>query len=112
MVGTASVARAFSGYLDSLFGHRISNSTLAVMGNYTDYNESFLGDYPDFLAFALVIGVGIILALGVKSNIYMNNAFTFVNIGVVIFVICLGFSYSDTSNWTNVPGGKSEEDCI
>lgn len=57
-LGAASVARAWSGYLDSLLGGVISNTTLSITG---EMHEQLLGKYPDFLAFAVCILYAMVL---------------------------------------------------
>ena len=46
------MARAWSGYVDSLLGGVISNATISTVG---ELHEQLLGRYPDFLAFAVCI---------------------------------------------------------
>uniref|UniRef100_T1IVD2 Cationic amino acid transporter C-terminal domain-containing protein n=1 Tax=Strigamia maritima TaxID=126957 RepID=T1IVD2_STRMM len=102
MVGAASVARAWSGYLDSLFGGVIRNSTLENIGA---IHIEFFGTYPDFIAMTLCLLTGLLLALGVKGSSYVNSIFTVVNLCVIAFVVCFGFYWAKTENWTDVPGG-------
>lgn len=57
-VGAASVARAWSGYVDSLLGGAVSNTTMTVVG---EMHEQLLGRYPDFLAFAVCLSYACVL---------------------------------------------------
>lgn len=51
VIGTASVAKGMALYIDSL-----CNNTMAkAMTEAAPINVSFLADYPDFFAFALVL---------------------------------------------------------
>jgi cationic amino acid transporter 2 len=51
VIGTSSVARAFSSYFDSLIENRIQN----FFKEYMPMNVSGLSEYPDFFAFAITI---------------------------------------------------------
>ena len=50
----------------------------------------FLGDYPDFLAFGMVLLLTALLAIGVKESSLLNNIFTTVNIVTILIVIIAG----------------------
>lgn len=58
MTGAASVARAWSGYIDSSLGGIISNFTIENVG---ELHEELLGKYPDFLAFAVCLSYTCVL---------------------------------------------------
>ncbi|KAJ8915996.1 hypothetical protein NQ315_016674 [Exocentrus adspersus] len=96
MIGAASVARAWSGYIDSLFGGIIRNTTLSITG---EMHEQLLGKYPDFLAFAVCIGYAFLLGIGVKKSAVVNSLLTLINLTVMGIVIVVGFYYADESNW-------------
>lgn len=96
------MARAWSGYLDSIVGGTISNATIAWTG---EIHEKLLGRYPDLLAFSICIAFSLLLALGVKTSAYINNALTVLNLLVIILVIVVGFSYADFDNWSASNGG-------
>ncbi|XP_050351232.1 cationic amino acid transporter 4 isoform X2 [Nymphalis io] len=102
MIGAASVARAWSGYLDAMLDGAISNATIAVTG---DLHETLLSRYPDVLAFLICIVASLILAVGVKTSAYINNGLTILNLIVISLVIFLGFYYADLSNWSEKNGG-------
>lgn len=102
-LGAASVARAWSGYVDSLVGGAISNYTRYMMDGYTMGEP--LGTIPDFLASGLCLVYASLLAIGVKSSATVNSLLTLVNLGVMGLVIVLGIYYADISNWSNQNGG-------
>jgi cationic amino acid transporter 4 len=102
MIGAASVARAWSGYVDSLFGGVISNTTISITG---ELHEQLLSRYPDFLAFTVCIVYALLLGIGVKGSAMVNSLLTLVNLAVMVLVICVGFYYADEQNWTSVRGG-------
>jgi len=54
VIGTASVCRGISLYLDSLLNDTLKNTFSEV----APMNVSFLGSYFDFLAFGLVVVFG------------------------------------------------------
>ncbi|XP_043260021.1 cationic amino acid transporter 4 [Colletes gigas] len=103
MIGAASVARAWSGYVDSLVGGSISNYTQHMMHGYTMGEP--LGHFPDFLAAGLCLAYAMLLALGVKCSATVNSLLTIVNLAVMGLVIGLGISYAKVSNWSNENGG-------
>ncbi|KAJ0176661.1 hypothetical protein K1T71_007840 [Dendrolimus kikuchii] len=102
MIGAASVARAWSGYLDAMFDGAISNATISVTG---ELHETLLSKYPDVLAFLICIVASLILAVGVKTSAYINNGLTILNLLVISLVIFLGFYYADINNWSYKYGG-------
>ena len=135
--GTASVARAWSSYVDSIVGNKISEffKTHIHMGSGGTFS-----DYPDFFAFSvtlvltgrfilfpikvtnsvithLVLQIDfhisfslilVILAVGVKESSIVNNIFTGVNLLVVAYVVICGLFKIDLDNW-KIP---SKEVCI
>ena len=103
VIGTASVARAYSGYLDSLFNDTMQHHFRSAM----PININFLSPYPDFFAFFITLALTVILSIGVKESTRFNNIFTCLNIAVVLFVTVFGFIHADVKNWhipkTDVP---------
>ncbi|XP_058810798.1 cationic amino acid transporter 4 isoform X2 [Phymastichus coffea] len=97
MIGAASVARAWSGYVDSLSGRAISNFTKRLMSGHS--MEEPLGTVPDPLAATLCLIYALLLALGVKCSAAVNSLLTLVNLGVMGLVIVLGFYHGDLANW-------------
>jgi len=96
VIGTASVARGYSGYLDSLLNNTMKNAYKSVM----PISEPFLAEYPDFTAFSITMVLALLLSLGVKESSRFNNIFTILNLGVVLFVTVVGLSQADSSNWS------------
>lgn len=101
MIGAASVARAWSGYVDSLFGGTISNATMSITG---EMHEQLLGRYPDLLAFLVCLAYALLLGIGVKGSAMVNSILTIVNLAVMALVVGVGFYYADTTNWTKGNG--------
>lgn len=51
---------------------------------------SFLSEYPDFFAFAMVMLLVILLSVGVKESSILNNVFTVINLITITVVIVAG----------------------
>ena len=94
--GTASVARAYSGYLDSL----VNNTMQKAFRTALPINIDYISPYPDFFAFGITLLLTVILCLGVKESTRFNNIFTCLNIAVVLFVTIFGFVHADLDNWS------------
>ncbi|XP_073843785.1 cationic amino acid transporter slimfast [Musca autumnalis] len=96
VIGTASVARGLSGYFDSLIDKNMSSALTEAL----PINVSFLGDYPDFLGFGMVLLLTCILAFGVRESTFLNNIFTSVNIITILIVLVAGGWNADPKNWS------------
>ncbi|CAL1278836.1 unnamed protein product [Larinioides sclopetarius] len=95
VIGTASVARGYSGYIDSLFNGTMQKHLQEIM----PMNIQHVSEYPDFLAFGITIFLALLLCFGVKESSRFNNLFTVLNLGVVVFAIIAGSIKSDPANW-------------
>ncbi|NXK56120.1 CTR3 protein, partial [Chauna torquata] len=104
VIGTASVARAWSAAFDNIIGNHISNF---FMNKTMVYLPGVLAERPDFFALILIALLTALLAFGVSESALVNKIFTAVNLLVLGFVIIAGFVKGDIKNWQ-----LSEEDYI
>ncbi|GFG37129.1 hypothetical protein Cfor_05790, partial [Coptotermes formosanus] len=96
VIGTASVARGLSSYIDKLIGNVMQNKMRELM----PIDIDFLSTYPDFFSLAVIMVLAGALAFGAKESSTVNNLFTFLNLGVVLYVIITGAFKSNGDNWT------------
>lgn len=96
VIGTASVARAWSSAFDNLIGNHISQ---ILQGSVSLRVPHILAEYPDFFALCLVLLLTGLLALGASESALVTKVFTAVNLLVLAFVIISGFIKGDLHNW-------------
>ncbi|KAF0872981.1 CTR4 protein, partial [Crocuta crocuta] len=102
LIGGAAVARAWSGYLDAMFNHRIHNLTEAYVGT---WQVPLLAHYPDFLAAGIIILASVFISCGARVSSWLNHTFSVVSLVVILFVIILGFILARPHNWSAEEGG-------
>ena len=104
LLGTAAVARAFSGSLDSIVNGAIKNGTIENVG-YLSKDSQWLSEYPDFISFGACAVVFLIVGFGAKFTLNFNSIFTVINMIVIVFIIIAGFVFADMGNWENKSKG-------
>ncbi|XP_062332782.1 cationic amino acid transporter 3 [Osmerus eperlanus] len=97
VIGTASVARAWSSTFDNLVGQAISKFFKEFMS--MNVPGKVLADYPDLFALLLVLSLTGLLAFGVSESALVNKIFTGINLVVLGFVIISGLVKGDRANW-------------
>ncbi|XP_060641332.1 cationic amino acid transporter 4 [Anolis sagrei] len=102
MIGGAAVARAWSGYLDAIFDHRIKNFTESHVGT---WHIPFLAHYPDFLAFGILLIATTLISFGARVSSWLNHIFSAISMGVIVFILVMGFILARPQNWSASEGG-------
>ncbi|XP_068142884.1 cationic amino acid transporter 2 isoform X1 [Drosophila tropicalis] len=107
-IGSASVVKGLSTYLDSLCGYAMRD----FLGTHLPINVQGLSAYPDLFAFIVTILFSWGIASGAKESTRVNNVFTMLNLGVVLFVFIAGLFKVSSSNWSipksQVPEGYGD----
>ncbi|XP_054974695.1 cationic amino acid transporter 4 [Sorex araneus] len=102
LIGGAAVARAWSGYLDAIFSHRLRNFTEVHVGV---WQVPFLAHYPDFLAAGILLVASAFVSCGARVSSWLNHTFSAISLVVILFIIVLGFILARPHNWSAEEGG-------
>lgn len=114
VIGTSSVARGLSGYIDFLCKGALADFWKSIY----EADISFLAEYPDFLSFGVIIVLAIVLSVGVRESSMLNNVFTIVNLLTIAVCLIAGGMNASVSNWSidtetvnaTIPEGTKPED--
>lgn len=97
IIGASSVARSWSGYLDTLANGAISGYMAKAI---PAWHVPGLASNPDFIAFGMTMLLSGVCAIGVRESTIVNNVLTAINIFVILFVIGAGAGYTSRENMT------------
>ena len=98
IMGAAAIGKAWSDFFNALCDDCIKDFFIQQVGS---LKLPLLGNYPDFLAFSLLIVLTIVIIAGAAESSALNWLFTCLNLGVIIFVTVAGLVFAETKNWDN-----------
>ncbi|XP_037679401.1 LOW QUALITY PROTEIN: cationic amino acid transporter 4-like [Choloepus didactylus] len=101
IIGSTSMARAWSSYLDAIFGYHISNFFKTYLGV---WQVPFLAPYPDFLAAGIPLLASVCISCGARVS-WLHRIWRAISLGVILFTTILGFILACPQNWSSQEGG-------
>ncbi|XP_044001655.1 high affinity cationic amino acid transporter 1-like [Aphidius gifuensis] len=104
IIGTASVAKGLSKYIDSLSNNSIHEYQKSIVS----FEFKNFAKYPDFFALLIVIILTVFLCIGVKESNYLNLIFGAINLTTIIIVIIAGAFNANIKYWQISPNKVTE----
>ncbi|XP_068160149.1 probable cationic amino acid transporter [Antennarius striatus] len=98
VIGTAAGAAALSSMFDSLANHSISAFMTSHLGTLRGLGKGE-DTPPDLLALAIALGVTLVVALGVRNSLSVNNFLNGVNLLAWGFTVAAALFFLSASNW-------------
>ncbi|XP_015426748.1 PREDICTED: cationic amino acid transporter 3 [Myotis davidii] len=95
VIGSASVARAWSTTIDSLTGHHMSRA----LQESVPLRVPFLASYLDFFSLGLVLLLTGVLVLGARESALVTKILTGVNLFALGFIVLSGFVNGRLHRW-------------
>lgn len=96
VLASALLGNEFSKFVNSVSGERISKY---MTENVAHWSVKGFRQYPDFIAFTIIIVFSILAASGPRKPALFMRFATLVNMLVVLFIVLSGFYFMDTTNW-------------
>ncbi|XP_014257026.1 probable cationic amino acid transporter [Cimex lectularius] len=99
LIGTAACASALSACFNTISGGAITDALKSYLGTIIGTDRP-----PDVIAFAITLGMMLVIAAGVKKSLVFNNILNVLNLAAWVFMMGAGLFYVDTNNWTQHKG--------
>jgi APA family basic amino acid/polyamine antiporter len=104
-MGCATVASGWSGHFDEFL--RASLGWRVPTAIATD-PFSASGAWFNLPAVLIMAAVTAVLVIGIRESVTVNTALVILKVGVVLFVIVVGWAYINPDNWTGIPMDQRE----
>ena len=99
-MGCATVASGWSGHFDE-FLHACFGVCVPAAVAADPFSAP--GAWLNLPAVLVVAAVTAVLVVGIRESATLNTTLVLVKVGVVVFVVVVGWAYVDPANWTGVP---------